>query len=175
MRAIALTLTFLLACSMIADSIEERTADLVAMFNKTKHVSKNKRGVKKEMFIEIKSAPVVRKEPASYSGRYVEPGFDFTIDMQVRPDGGAAGKGSDDRGAYTLLDARVQGAMLTATKVYTNGAEVPLEAVFLQRTFREGAAPDRITRTGTAFGLGVRTPGFETGGTTLEKLFYEAR
>ncbi len=175
MRATALTLTFLLACSLIADSIEKRTADLVAMFNKTKQVSKNKRGVTKSIFLDIQSKPVVRKDLSTYSGTYVERGFGFSVTLQVREDGTVAGNGLDDRGKYTLRDARMRGAMLTGTKVYAISTTAPLDAVFLQRTTREGTAPDRITGTHTSFGLGVHTPGFETDGTTLEKLFYEPR
>ena len=48
--------------------------------------------------------------------------------------------------------------------------------MFLQRTMREGTAPDQITSTSSDYGLGVRTPGLEiAGGIQMEKLFFEAR
>ncbi|HYI10845.1 MAG TPA: hypothetical protein VEK57_17425 [Thermoanaerobaculia bacterium] len=176
MRKFALSLSLLLACSLIASDLERRTADLVAMFNKTKHVSKNKRGVSKSMFLQVKSDPVVRKDPSTYSGVYLEPGFRFSIDLSVRRDGSLTGNGSDERGSYTLHDGRVRGALLTATKAYPNGATSPLEGVFLQRVVREGTAPDKVTSRTTAFGVGVRTPGLEAdGGIHIEKLFFEAR
>ena len=89
MRKIALSFSLLLACSLIAGDLERRTGELVAMFNKTKHVSKNKRGVSKTMFVQVKSDPVVRKDPSAYSDVYVEPGFGFSIELSVGPDGSA--------------------------------------------------------------------------------------
>jgi hypothetical protein len=176
MRKIALSLSLLLACSLIAGDLERRTADLVAMFNKTKHKSKNKHGVSKSMFLQVKSDAVVRKDPSTYSGVYVEPGFRFSIELNVRHDGSLTGKGSDQRGGYTLRDGQVRGALLTAMKAYPNGATAPLEGVFLQRVVREGTAPENVTSQSTAFGVGVRTPGLQAdGGIEIDKLFFEAR
>jgi len=111
---------------------------------------------------------------AAYAGRY-EADFGLALTLNVGVDGTLTGNGSD-RGAFTLRNARVQGALLTATKVYASGETEPLSGAFLTRTVREGTAPDRVKSTRSAFGLGVvdldlELPGF----THVERLFYERK
>ena len=49
---------------------QSRTQAIVASFNKSKHVSKEKRGVRKEKYIVVRSEPAVKQNPAEYSGSY---------------------------------------------------------------------------------------------------------
>src|SRR5687767_10494219 len=95
-----------------------------ARFNKDKHKVKEKRGVRLEVFVEMRAAPAVRSA-AEYSGEYVaEP--DFHLELHVAADGSAGGSGREpgDAGGrrFTLRDARVSGALLDATKVYGTDA-----------------------------------------------------
>lgn len=170
MRQAALVFSLLFVTSLIADSIEQRTAELVAMFNKTKNVQKKKKGgIDKSIFLQVRSDAV-----APASGTFAADDFGHSITLDVRNDGTVTGMGLD-RGTYTLRDARVRGSLLSGTKVYANGTTAPLEAVFLRRTVREGTSPDRVTSEQTALGLGVRTHGLETHGMRIERVFYEAR
>jgi hypothetical protein len=53
-----------------------------------------------------------------------------------------------------LKDARIEGALLTATRVYADGTTKSLEAVFVNRTIVQGANPNKIESRETKFGLG---------------------
>src|SRR5688500_3014826 len=132
-----------------------RARERAARFNKDKHKVKEKRGVRLEVFVEMRAEPAVRSA-AEYSGEYVaEP--DFHLELRVAADGSAEGSGrepgSGDVGdrRFTLRDARVSGALLDATKVYEDGRTERLEGVFINLTARHGK-DDAGT---TSFGLGV--------------------
>jgi hypothetical protein len=62
MRKAAFVFSLLFVTSLVADSIEQRTAELVAMFNKTKNVQKQKKGIEKSIFLQVRSDAVT---PAS--------------------------------------------------------------------------------------------------------------
>jgi hypothetical protein len=78
-------------------------------------------------------------------------------------------RGSERGRTFTLENAKIDGALLTASKVYQDGATEKFEGVFLNRTDRNSPTDPGVT----IFGLGVvlSTP-FETNGLTYEKLFY---
>jgi hypothetical protein len=61
---------------------------------------------------------------------------------------------SSRRQAFTLRDARIDGALLTATKVFADGGTKRLEAVFSNRTVAGGKNPNRIESRETSYGLG---------------------
>ena len=173
MRTIALALSFLTVSSAFADSVQQRTDDLVAMFNKTKHVNKQKRGTSKQIYLEIRAEPLARRDASTYSGTYTAKDFGFSLQLQVQQDGAAAGDGNDDHDSFTLRDGWVRGALLTGTRVYRDGTTAPLEAVFIRRTRRSGVSPDRITENSSEVGLGVLTRGLRHGGSQIDRVFFE--
>jgi hypothetical protein len=147
---------------------QDRTREIVAMFSKTKNVQKQKRGFTKSVFVERHGEPVV---PAGDSGTYEAEGLELSL--RITRNGG---HGVDQRGAFTLRDVRLEGALLTATKVYAGGRTARLEGVFMDLVTRAGKTPADATTTRT-FGLGVvlDEPYVIDGGTRLERVFYERR
>ena len=150
-----------------------RARELAAHFNKDKHKVKEKRGMRLEVFLEMRGEPAARKNPAEYSGLYEwEPGY--ALELRVGTDGSAEGQGAEPApgGArrFTLRGARVSGALLTGTKVYEDGATEQLEAAFIKLTVRHSP-----NETGTSnFGLGVvfDPPKIGGDGFQLTRLFY---
>ena len=152
-----------------------RARELAAHFNKAKHKVKEKRGVRLELFLEIRGEPAARPNAADYTGSYEsEPGY--PLGLRVAADGRAEGSGSEPgpagRLGFVLRDARASGALLTGTKVYEDGSTGRFEGVFINRTVRH--APDE--KGTTTFGLGVVFDPPQTGeGFTLNRLFYELK
>jgi hypothetical protein len=150
-----------------------RARELAAHFNKDKHKVKEKRGVRLEVFLEMRGEPAAKQNAAEYSGVY-ESGPGYAFELRVGADGGAEGRGSEPapNGArrFTLRDARVSGAVLTGTKVYEDGTTERLEAAFINLTVRHSP-----TEAGTStFGLGVVFDPPKAGGDDFEltRLFY---
>ena len=111
----------------------------------------------------------MRQNFADYSGAYEVSELGYVINVRVGSDGRVQANGYDKTRAFTLENARIDGALLTAAKVYQDGATEKFEGVFLNRTDRNSPTDPGVT----IFGLGVvlNTP-FETNGLTYEKLFY---
>ena len=151
-----------------------RTAQLVAMFSKNKHVVKEKRGVRVEKYKDVRSEPALRAKPTSYSGTY-DTGMGFVVTLRVDSDGRVEGSGHEPVGetnlsrTFTIRDARIDGALLTGSMVFRDGHREKLEGVFMNRTSRESPS-DRGT---TMFGLGLLTTPKYVHGSTIERLFYE--
>jgi hypothetical protein len=152
-----------------------RARELADSFSKSKHEIKEKRGVRVEKFKEVRSEPAMRQNAADYSGEY-EADFQYPLSIRVAPGGlvEASGYEPAPHGArrFTLRDARLAGALLTATKVYDDGSTEKFEAVFINRTERNSPSDAGFTE----FGLGVV---FETpkpaDGLQLERLFYRPK
>lgn len=150
-----------------------RARELADHFSKAKHKVKEKRGVRLELFLEVRAEPAPRADAAEYAGSY-ESEPDFKLDLRVAAGGGVEGRGTEpapggSRG-FTLRDARVSGAVLTGTKVYDDGTTERLEAVFA--TLNTRRSPNDP---GTSFfGLGVVfDPPKVTGqGFEVSKIFY---
>lgn len=131
--------------------------------NKYKKKDKSKNGIdiSIEIYIDIKNEPVV-KEPSAYSGSYSSGDNGCSLDLTVSADGSAQGRGidvlntndDDVKTAYTLRNGRVNGAVLTAEKVYADGRSEPFEAVFVNRTTSTGKNADNIESRKTEFGIG---------------------
>jgi hypothetical protein len=158
------------SASASADSVDE----MLAKFNKMKHRTKEKRGVKVEKYLEIRSELAVRSDRASYSGTYDVEGLDYELTLDVRADGTVTGRGMDRRRSFELRNGRLDGALLTVTKVYRDGTTEPMKGIFINRRTLEGRSPADVTYDQTKFGLGVtdvRVP--IPGGIILDKLFYE--
>lgn len=157
---------------------ELRAQTIVASFNKSKHVSKEKRGVRKEKYLEVRSAPAVKANPADYSGAYEAADGRFSLKLRVDASGKVEGDGyeplNDDAAVskrFTLRNGRVSGALLTATKVYGDGSAERFEGVFINKTVFESPTDKGVT----AFGLGVVGKQFQIDGNTIDKLFYELK
>jgi len=157
---------------------ELRAQTIVASFNKSKHVVKTKRGITKEKYLDVRSAPAVKANPADYSGTYEAADARFSLKLRVDASGKVEGTGydlvSDDAAvskSFTLRNGRLSGALLTATKVYGDGSSEPLEGVFINKTVFESPT-DKGT---TAFGLGVVGRQFQMDGMTIDRLFYEVK
>ena len=142
----------------------QKTQNLVASLDKTKYKKKEKRNIVVEVYVDIKNEAVVKSNPADYAGSYVSDGDDYRLDLRVSG-GKIEGSGTDlyfensdlakqQRRNFTLRDARIEGALLTATKVYENGQTQKFEAVFVNRTAVAGKNPNEIETRITQYGLG---------------------
>src|SRR5687767_10983836 len=125
------------AAAVQAQDVAQRTQELTASLDKTKHKKKEKKGFSFETYVDVKNAPATRSDPSQYSGAYKADGY--ALDLKVNKNGEAEGTGRDqipsdgrDRG-FTLRNARVNGALLTATKEYADGESRKFEAVFVER------------------------------------------
>ncbi|HEX8407718.1 MAG TPA: hypothetical protein VF883_02560 [Thermoanaerobaculia bacterium] len=170
-RLLAFSLAALCSFPLFAD----RTQEIVDAFTKNKHVNKQKRGVTKQRYAHRHGEPAVQRDPTSLSGTYEVEGLDLTVRLTVARDGSVSGSGSDRGEAFTLRGARVDGALLTATKVYANDDRQQLEGVFMNLVSRDGTTPETATTT-RAFGLGVvpDVP-LRVDSMSMGKLFYARR
>jgi hypothetical protein len=157
---------------------QKRTQEIVAYFNKEKHLVKEKFGIRKEKYKKVVSEPVIKQNIKDYSGVYEVEGLGFLIDIQVGNDGKVTATGTepvngDNRQArrFRLEGARITGAMLTGTKVYEDGATEKFEGVFINRTDFDSPTDKGVS----AFGLGVVSNPVEFAGVTLDRLFYQLK
>jgi hypothetical protein len=155
-----------------------RAQAIVASFNKSKHVVKEKRGVRKEKYLEVRSAPALKANPADYSGAYEAADARFSLKLRVDASGKVEGTGydplNDDAAvsrSFTLRNGRISGALVTATKVYGDGSSERFEGVFINKTVFESPTDKGVT----TFGLGVVGKQFQIDGSTIDKLFYELK
>ena len=169
MRRIAIALSLLIAAVVLASP--QRSAEIAEQFTKTKYKNKERHGMKKSHYREVRSRVDVRA-PEQYSGHYDAELSGTTLTIDVRADGTVTGSGSDPR-AFTLRDGRVRDALLTATKVYGDGSTEPLEGAFLTQRVRDGKSPDNIDYDKTFTGLGIVNLDYQiTSGIRVDKLFY---
>lgn len=136
----------------------QKTQEIVAALAKTKYKHKVKKNFELELYIDVKNEAVV-KNAADYAGVYESPESNYRIELRVAG-GKVEGSGyetsfeNSSRVNFTLRDARIEGALLTATRVYADGSAKRLEAVFVNRTVTQGANPNKIESRETKFGLG---------------------
>ena len=149
-----------LSFEVYAQEADQRTRELVAALDKTKYKKKEKAkaNISIEFYIDIKNEAAIRDDPTAYSGNYDSE--DNRMTLSVAKDGSVTGEGYDTIGAnarrvnFTLRDARIQGALLTGTKVYDGGSPQAFEAVFTNRTVSTGKNANQIDSRETMFGLG---------------------
>jgi hypothetical protein len=178
----ALTLLFVVAGPISSQTLgstadpQTKTKAIVASFNKFKHVSKEKHGIKKEKYLKVESNPVVKANPEDYSGTYEIPDLGFAMHLRVDHSGHVEGDGYEPltpdpavRRTFTLKNGKIEGALLTATKVYAAGYTEKLEGVFIKTTTFESPTDKGFSR----FGLGTLGRPIEVSGLTLDKFFYE--
>jgi hypothetical protein len=165
------------ASAQVAGSMgaQARSQAIAASFSKFKNLSKEKHGVTKAKYLKIESQPAVRANPEDYSGTYEVPDLGFAMRLRVDQSGKVEGTGYEPivdpavRRMFTLRDGKIEGALITATKVYANGTAERLEGVFIDRTTFESPTD----KGSTSFGLGVIGKPVEVSGLTLDKLFFE--
>ena len=138
-------------------------ATLAAALDKNKHKKKDKSkngvSISIETYVDVKNVPAV-KQPAEYSGRYADEHGVNSLELRVAGDGSAEGSGTemidgdgqDAKRAYTLKNAHIRDAVLTADKVYTINPR--FEAVFVTSTTAIGKNAENIESRDSKFGLG---------------------
>ncbi len=172
---VTLVLSIGLSDAVFAQTAEQKTQNLTAELSKTKHKKKEKKGFSFEKYIDIKSEAVVKNSVQNYAGVYESPDANYRIELRVAADGKVEGSGYDSdfnsslKQNFTLKDARIEGALLTATKVYADGETKKLEAVFNNRTVIEGKNPNEINSRETKYGLGF----IDSWGTITNRVFLE--
>ena len=171
--------TLLVACPAIAAPQESGSQGIAlqvaAAFSKQKHRVVTKHGVRKEKYKDVRSEPSVKRDITEYSGVYQVADCGDVIELRIGSDGSIRADGHDsDQPARTFVleNARIEAAVLTAIKVYRDGATVRFEGVFLTRTERNSPTDPGITTSG----LGVLlTMPREFAGVTYDKLFYQLK
>jgi hypothetical protein len=173
---VAVVFCFVLSGNVMAQA--DRAPGLAAALDKTKYKKKEKKNISVEVYVEVKNTPAVKSSPAEYTGAYAAENDDYRLDLRVAVDGTAEGSGHDTtygdnqaRASFTLKDARVNGAVLTATKVFADGRTEPFEAVFVNRSMAHGKNANEIEERKTAFGLGF----MQTSKSWTNRVFLEAR
>ena len=168
---VVIVLLIVCAVSAVSQQLssQARAQELATAFDKNKHVVKEKYGVRREKYKDVRSEPAVKQNIGEYSGVYEVSELGYVLNVQVGSAGRVQANGSDKGRTFTLENARIDGALLTASKVYQDGATEKFEGVFLNRTDRNSPTDPGVT----IFGLGVvlNTP-FEINGLTYQKLFY---
>lgn len=145
---------------VFAQNAQQKTQELIAALGKSKYKKKEKKNFSFERYIDIKSEAVVKNNAADYTGVYESPDAGYRLELRVSANGKAEGSGFDtnfmnsEKQSFTLRDAKIEGALLTATKVYASGVTEKLEAVFNNRTTTEGKNPNEIESRETRYGLG---------------------
>ena len=153
-------------------SSQTKAREIAAAFTKNKHVVKEKYGVRMEKYKDVRSEPAVKSNISDYTGAYEVLDLSFVINVQVGNDGRIQANGSERSRTFTLQNAKLEGALLTATKVYQDGARERFEGAFLNRTDRNSPTDPGVT----IFGLGVIPAApFEANGLTYDKLFYQLK
>ena len=186
MNRFIVVLTGFLACGLIdgrsafsqqtsrsQSAAQSRTQAIVASFNKSKRAVKTRRGVRVEKYEVVRSEPVFEENARDYSGSYQVPDLGFSLELQVDDKGNVAATGYEAVDVvmrkFTLRAARIDGALLTATKIYEGGATAPFEGVFINRTSFDSPRDSGVT----TFGLGVIGSAVTVGGVTVDKFFYQ--
>jgi hypothetical protein len=163
-------LLLLVNCSVNAQDAGQRAQDLAASLDKNKYKKKEKRNFAFEFYIDVKNEPAARTSASEYSGLYHAD--DYQLELRVSGSGAAEGSGYERvmqngrRATFTLRDARVEGTLLTAVKVYDGGETRPFEAVFVNRTVVQGKNAETIETRETMFGIGYIESGSGGGGSS---------
>src|SRR5215475_7816345 len=163
-----------------ASDARKKADEIVASLNKKKEMVKEKYGVRKEKYKEVRCEPIVKADPSEYSGAYEasDPGLGYSLTIRVGNDGRVDAFGYEpvetsakESRQFALRNARVEGALLTAEKVYADGAVEKFEGVFIKRTVLNSPTDGGVS----SFGLGVVGRQTVISGLTLDKLFYQLK
>jgi hypothetical protein len=159
---------------------QKKADEIVASLNKKKEKVKEKYGVRKDKYKEVRCEPVVKANPSEHSGTYEvsDLGLGYSLTIRVGNDGRVDASGYEpteggvkETRQFVLRDARVEGALFTGEKVYTDGAVEKFEGVFIKRTVLNSPTDEGVS----SFGLGIVGRQIVIGGLTLDKLFYQLK
>ena len=157
-----------------AQQPSQKAQAIAAAFSKHKNVVKEKHGLRMEKYKDVRAEAVVKQNASDYTGVYELEDLGFLINIQVSNDGRILANGYEQgrSRAFKLENAKIEGALLTASKVYQDGTTDSFEGVFLNRTVRNSPTAPAVT----TFGLGVtlNTP-VEVNGITYERMFYQLK
>ncbi|HEX8163131.1 MAG TPA: hypothetical protein VF538_14775 [Pyrinomonadaceae bacterium] len=117
---------------------------------------------KKYKHKEKRFEPVARQDVRDYAGRYVGIEDDYVVEVRVGEGGRLVVTSREGQREARLEDLRIDGARVSATKVYSDGARAEFAATFV----------DRILNGERAFGLMVEKLWVELPGMTLTQVFY---
>jgi hypothetical protein len=106
--------------------------------------------------------PVARQNIRDYAGRYVGIEDDYVVEVRVGEDGQLSATSREGGREARLEDLKIEGARVTATKVYSNGGRAAFAATFA----------DRVLNGERAFGLLVEKIWVELPGLTATQMFY---
>ena len=171
---VVILLSLACAANVISQQLSSQTKarEIAAAFTKNKHVVKEKYGVRRDKYKDVRSEPAVKANPSEYSGVYEVRDLAYVLSVQVGNDGRVQATGSDQSRTFTLENAKIEGALLTGSKVYSDGTREKFEGVFLNRTDRDSPNDPGVT----IFGLGVILAApFEQNGLTYDKVFYQMK
>src|SRR5215469_14580844 len=76
---------------------EKRTQEIVASFNKRKNAVKEKGGIRREKYKEVRGEPVVKQNVSDYSGTYEVTDMGCVINIQVARDGKVEASGYEPK------------------------------------------------------------------------------
>lgn len=173
--AVFFVFSFGLSAEVLAQSSQQKAQNLLETLSKSKYKKKEKGNFSFEKYIDIKSEAAVKNNVRDYAGSYVSPDANYRLDLKVSANGAIEGSGfdwnfnSEQKQNFTLQNARIDGALLTATKVFDGGKTEQFEAVFSNQTRIEGKNPNQIESRETKYGLGfVKAYGDSTNRVFLE-------
>lgn len=180
---------FGIGCSVRAqDAMAGKAQELASALDKTKYKKKDKPNLSIEIYVDVKNEPALKGSPAEYAGEYASEDSDRCLSLSVGPNGEVTGIGRDsspfDDGRsfnFTLHDAHIDGAVLTAVKVYENGETRKFQAVFVNRTVSAGKNAGEIQTSNISYGIGFleggqpAIAGTGTGDMTLSNRVFLAR
>lgn len=109
--------------------------------------------------------PTTRHALVDYEGRYTGIEDSYFIEIALNSEGGLSITSYEGERQAVLKDIQVAGAIITATKVYTDGATENFAGVFA----------NRILNGQSAFGIIVDNMQVKVAGLTLTALFYKLR
>ena len=158
----AVVFSFGLGCAVRAqDAMAGKAQEIASALDKTKYKKKDKPNFSIEIYIDVKNEPVLKGTAAEYAGEYASDDSDRCLSLSVAPNGEVTGIGRDTSPFddarslnFTLHDARIDGAVLSAVKVYENGETRKFQAVFVNRTVSAGKNASDIETSNISYGLG---------------------
>lgn len=108
---------------------------------------------------------VVHQNLQDYEGTYVGIEPDYVIEIQVTADGQLKLNSLEDGRSVRFTNVKLEGAHLTADKIYANGSSEKFDATF----------GNRILNGKSSFGILVDGDIHLDGGVTLNRVFYHRR
>ena len=120
---------------------------------------------RKAKFKEKSFEPSPRANVQEYAGHYVGIEPDWTVDVSFDADGKLQVAVHEGKAAATLATPRIEGALLTGTKIYADG----------RRGVFSGEFCDRVLNGDRAFGLRVDGQVRMSKDLLLQQLFYRRR